>query len=141
MRNEPYEWMNSRNIRIMCINRYTSWNSIHTNSINIRGIFIELNVNALVLFGEKKMESQPNYVLFQMDFSHPFLFFTNSIYVDLSEWNINIDWMRFEMSEAIAEPVIVFFSSNDFHSFLCIKVTCKSINNLLMLILTSRRPS
>lgn len=26
---------------------------LHTNSINIRGIFIELNVNALVLFGEK----------------------------------------------------------------------------------------
>lgn len=55
------------------------------------------------------MESQPNYVLFQMDFSHPFLSFTNSIYVDLSEWNINIDCMPFEMSEAIAEPVIVFF--------------------------------
>lgn len=42
MRNEPYEWMNSRNIRIMCINRYTSWISIHTNSINIRGIFYRI---------------------------------------------------------------------------------------------------
>lgn len=84
----------------------------HTYQLNQyqRYFFIELNVNALVLFGEKWNLNQ---ITCSFKWTFRTLFYSLCIQtqymLDLSEVNINIDCMRFEMSEAIAEPVIVCF--------------------------------